>query len=466
MQGGLPRKIVDCCCCWVFVLFVGSTAFAPIPFRSPLVRGGVETTSNRHSHLWSTTQSSSSSSSSSSSPPPPPPGSGDTSSASALPNGVKPDAYTVLGLARDASVDQVKSSYRKLAKAYHPDANPEDERNTTTVLFQTIQEAYEVAIVQARYRRDLAKKRDEALKNKKNQPFVRMGLDTVDMYPTPTATTEYDPTQTYVHAPSSPTAAERELRARATGSYQQSSSSYHPPQQPRRTRPTTPFNSNSPHRPWPAPSPPNWGTQSFNDNNNPPMSTPFKAAARRRTTPYVYNSNPYRNRRPYTPPPPEPKNGYVPHSVATAQPRGPSWSRPRPANYHVQANTVDGRPQWNSNPYAGTSSRPRPQRRRQPNFVQPNFGVGTTTNSSSRRKNVFAKRRPPYQPYQPPSSGWWGQTTHTSTGTYTPPQQQQNGWANNNNNNEYFSGQQTNQNGRRRPQQYNNRQYFSDVLDE
>ncbi len=54
----------------------------------------------------------------------------------------KRDYYEVLGVGRDADEKQFKSAFRKLAKQYHPDANPGDEKAEHK--FKEIAEAYEV----------------------------------------------------------------------------------------------------------------------------------------------------------------------------------------------------------------------------------------------------------------------------------------------------------------------------------
>ena len=54
----------------------------------------------------------------------------------------KRDYYEVLGVAKTASADEIKSAYRKLAMKYHPDRNPGDD--SAKAKFQEASEAYEV----------------------------------------------------------------------------------------------------------------------------------------------------------------------------------------------------------------------------------------------------------------------------------------------------------------------------------
>ena len=54
----------------------------------------------------------------------------------------KKDYYKILGIKRNASTEEIKKAYRKLARKYHPDVNPGDKKAERK--FKEISEAYSV----------------------------------------------------------------------------------------------------------------------------------------------------------------------------------------------------------------------------------------------------------------------------------------------------------------------------------
>src|SRR5216683_2898458 len=54
----------------------------------------------------------------------------------------KQDFYEALGVSRTATEDEIRKTYRKLARKHHPDLNPGDK--TSEERFKRVQEAYDV----------------------------------------------------------------------------------------------------------------------------------------------------------------------------------------------------------------------------------------------------------------------------------------------------------------------------------
>jgi len=53
---------------------------------------------------------------------------------------VAKDYYGILGISREATDDEIKRAYRKLARQYHPDVNPDPAAHEK---FKDINAAYE-----------------------------------------------------------------------------------------------------------------------------------------------------------------------------------------------------------------------------------------------------------------------------------------------------------------------------------
>jgi curved DNA-binding protein len=95
------------------------------------------------------------------------------------------DYYETLGVSRTASEDEIKKAYRKLARKYHPDLNPNNKQAEEK--FKEVQEAYEVL-------------GDKENRSRYDQlgPNWKSGSD---FTPPPNWQTEFDPSEMFGRGP-------------------------------------------------------------------------------------------------------------------------------------------------------------------------------------------------------------------------------------------------------------------------
>lgn len=89
------------------------------------------------------------------------------------------DYYEVLGVKKDASADDIKKAYRKLAMKYHPDKNPEDKNAEEK--FKEISEAYAV-LSDAEKRKEYDAYGAEGFSDKFSQEDIFRGFDINDLF--------------------------------------------------------------------------------------------------------------------------------------------------------------------------------------------------------------------------------------------------------------------------------------------
>lgn len=89
------------------------------------------------------------------------------------------DYYKVLGVKKDASADEIKKAYRKLAMKYHPDKNQGDKKAEDK--FKEISEAYAV-LSDAEKRKEYDTYGSEGFSQKFSQEDIFRGFDINDLF--------------------------------------------------------------------------------------------------------------------------------------------------------------------------------------------------------------------------------------------------------------------------------------------
>jgi molecular chaperone DnaJ len=88
----------------------------------------------------------------------------------------KRDYYEVLGVAKDASADEIKRAYRRMAMKYHPDKNPDNKE--AEAKFKECAEAYEV-LSDAEKRKRYDQFGHEGLRGTGMHDFSRMNVEDI-----------------------------------------------------------------------------------------------------------------------------------------------------------------------------------------------------------------------------------------------------------------------------------------------
>ena len=90
------------------------------------------------------------------------------------------DPYRVLGVSRDATDAEIKRAYRKLARQYHPDRNPDDA--AAEERFKAIQAAYEaIGTAEARSEHDQRRRMEEMFRGGRGGSPFGGGFGGVDL---------------------------------------------------------------------------------------------------------------------------------------------------------------------------------------------------------------------------------------------------------------------------------------------